>query len=274
LNDAPSTISQISVASLPSEAVTVVGQHLICEFEHVHYYNGISSDPPELVYRSNLDTVKFQLPVAGQQNFFEVPFKTAEGVLGTPIVEVWDTVTPLIADFFKSSGIKRSAFHPARFSTLDEDRNKVMGPLVIWVATHPNTPTPEMARDASPAILSILLEHKIEGAVVEWIEGKVEPMTGPALLSTVENTNPTHDIRHPFTATHGMSIASEDREDEDATGTVSIFFHEGGDSDKVLDAQGLHQAPRLLQDHHSRLDRHGLSQHRLPGLGTIHLDRR
>ncbi|KAG9017683.1 hypothetical protein FRB90_000273 [Tulasnella sp. 427] len=240
LSDAPSIVSQISVLSITSKAVTVVGQHLLCEFERVHYYNGVSVDPPELVYRSNLDTVEFKLPVPGQQNFFEVPFKTAEGVLGTPIIGVWDDVAPLIATLFKSSGIKHSAFHPARFSTLDEDRQKIMGPLVIWVATHPGTTTPEMARDVSPAVLSILVDHGIEGAVIEWIEGKVEPMTGPALMPTVENTNPTHNIRHPFTATHGMSIVTEDREDEDATGTVSIFFHEGGDSDKVLGASCKH----------------------------------
>ncbi|KAG8718305.1 hypothetical protein FRC09_012863 [Ceratobasidium sp. 395] len=224
----------ISDARLASEAVKVVHPHLLCEFERIHYYNGVSADPPEIYYRSNIDTVKFELPVPGQQNFFKILFKTAEGVLGTPIVEVWDEVARLIVDLFKSTGVKYSALHPAFFSTLNEDMEKDMGPLVIWVATYPGTTSPEKARDVSPAVLSILVKHGIEGAVVEWIEGTVEPMIGPPLMRTVENTNPTHDVRQPFTALHGMSIATEDSENEDATGTVSIYFHEGGDSDRVL----------------------------------------
>ncbi|KAG8805784.1 hypothetical protein FRC17_005337, partial [Serendipita sp. 399] len=240
LSDTPTVFSQISVASLASEALTVVGSHLLCEFERVHYYNGVSVEPPELYYRSNIDTVDFKLPVPGQQNFIEIPFKTAEGVLGTPIVEVWDKVAPLIVALFKSTGVKHSALHPVFFSTLNDNMEKVMGPLVIWVATHPGTTSPDKARDVSPAVLSILVDHGIEGAVVEWIEGTVEPMTGPPLMPTVENTNPTHDVRHPFTALHGMSIATEDRENDDATGTISIYFHEGGDSNRVLAASCKH----------------------------------
>ena len=240
LSDAPTVFSQISVGSLDSEAVTLIGDKLLCDFERVHYYNGVSVIPPEIYYRSNIDTVQFALPVPGQQNFFEVPFKTAEGVLGTPIVRVWPQVATLIVNLFKATGIKYSAFQPAFFSTLNESNKKDMGPLVIWVATHPGTTTPQQARDVSPAILDILVEHEIKGAVVEWIEGKVEPLTGPALMPTVENTNPTHDVRHPFTALHGMSIATEDREVEDATGTISIYFHEGGESTRLLGASCKH----------------------------------
>lgn len=184
LSDAPTVVSQISVRSITSEALTVVSQHLLCEFERVHWYNGISFDPPELYYRSNLDSVAFPLPVHGQQNFIELPIKTAEGVFGTVLNEVWDTVAPLIVALFKASGVKYSAFQPACFSTRDEDNVKHMGPIVIWVATHPGTTSPEKARDVSPSILSILVNHGVEGAVVEWIEGKVEPMTGPPLMHT------------------------------------------------------------------------------------------
>ncbi|CAE6475016.1 unnamed protein product [Rhizoctonia solani] len=240
LSGTPTVFSQISVASLASEALAITGDQLLSEFERVHYYNGVSVVPPEIYYRSNLDTVTSKLPVPGQQNFFEIPFKTAEGVLGTPIVAVWPRVAPLIVALFKSSGVKYSAFHPAFFSTLNDDMEKDMGPLVIWVATHPGTTSAEKARDVSPAVLSILVKHGIEGAVVEWIEGKPEPLTGPALMPSVEDTNPTQDIRHPFTALHGMSIATEDREAEDATGTISIYFHKGGGSDRVLGASCKH----------------------------------
>ncbi|CAE7143521.1 unnamed protein product [Rhizoctonia solani] len=240
LSEVSTAFSRISVASLTLEAITVLRDHLVCDFERIHYYNGVSIDPPEMYYRSNIDTVSFNMPVPGQQNFFEIPFKTAEGVLGTPIVAVWPRIAPLICALFKTTGVKYSAFHPAFFSTLNEEEHKVMGPLVIWVATHPGTTSAAKARDVSPQVLSILVQHGIEGAVVEWIEGKPEPLTGPPLMPTVENTNPTHDIRHPFTALHSVSISAEDREAEDATGTISIYFHQGGNSDRVLAASCKH----------------------------------
>ncbi|KAI0671586.1 hypothetical protein C8Q78DRAFT_1029665 [Trametes maxima] len=46
-----------------------------------------------------------------------------------------------------------------------------------------------MARDVSPAVLSNTVEHGVSGAVVEWIEGKVE-------MHTVANTSITHGSRH------------------------------------------------------------------------------
>lgn len=97
-----------------------------------------------------------------------------------------------------------------------------------------------MARDVSPAVLSILVDKGIEGAVVEWIEGKVEPLAGPAFMPTHDWTRKTNAVRHPFTAVHAMPVTNADREDDDATGTVSIFFHEGGDSDRVLGASCKH----------------------------------
>ena len=62
----------------------------------------------------------------------------------------------------------------ARFFTHGEDGEGSLGPIVIWIATHPGTTTAENAHDASPDIISLLEEFEVMGAVVEWYEGSVE----------------------------------------------------------------------------------------------------
>ena len=222
LSDAPALFSQLSVAS---DALAVVAPHLISEFERVHYWHGISIDPPELLYRSDLESNPFPVPLPGTR-WSQLPVKTAEGVFETPLNAVWHIVAPMIVALLKKRGIKYSALKTARFSTRDEDGKKTLGPIVIWIATHPNTASVENARDASPDILHILEDHKVDGAVVEWYEGSVEKLSGPALMRVADETNPTHYVRCPFTAALGMPIATNGREEADAQGTVSFFFHE------------------------------------------------
>ena len=212
----------------PSDALTVVAPHLISKFERVHYWHGISINPPELLYRSDLESNPFLVPLPGTR-WSQLPVKTAEGVFETPLNAVWHIVAPMIVALLKKRGIKYSALKTARFSTHDEDGKKTLGPIVIWIATHPNTTSAENARDASPDILHILKDHKVEGAVVEWYEGFVEKLSGPALMRVADETNPTHYVRRPFTAALGMPIARKEREEADAQGTVSFFFHENKD---------------------------------------------
>jgi hypothetical protein len=61
----------------------------------------------------------------------------------------------------------------ARFVTDGEDGNGTRGPVVIWIATYPDTTTAENAHDASPGILAILETNRVDGAVVKWYEGAV-----------------------------------------------------------------------------------------------------
>ena len=211
---------------------TAVATHLVSDFERAHYYNGISPDPPELLYRSDLESNPFPMPRPGDR-WFQLPVKTAEGVFGTPLNPVWHRVLPQIVALLKQRCIRFSAISSARFSTYDEDRKKTLGPIVIWIATHPATTTAENARDASPEILSILEEHNVKGAVVEWYEGIVTRLlsaSGPALMRSANETHPTHNIRRALTATLGIPIATQEMEDSmDAQGGVSFFFHENKD---------------------------------------------
>ncbi|KAJ2927242.1 hypothetical protein H1R20_g9853, partial [Candolleomyces eurysporus] len=223
LGDAPTMSSQLNIAS---GAHTVVAPHLISEFERVHYWHGISPDPPELLYRSDLDSNPFPVHPPGTR-WGQVPVKTAVGLFGTALNPIWNTVAPEIIALFKRRGIKYSALMATRFSICDEDGNKKLGPIVIWVATHPTTTSAEAARDASPDVLSILEDHQIEGVVVEWYEGSVEQLTSPPLMRVVDESNPTRHVRRALTAALGMPIATKERENTDALGTVSFFFHDG-----------------------------------------------
>ncbi|QRV97299.1 transmembrane protein [Ceratobasidium sp. AG-Ba] len=216
----------------------------ISDFERVHYWHGISIDPPELLYRSDLESNPYPVPLPGTR-WHEVPVKTAEGVFETPLNAVWHIVAPAIIGILDKRNIKYSALKTARFSTRGEDRKKTLGPIVIWIATHPNTTGFESARDASPDILHILEEHKVEGAVVEWYEGSVEKLSGEPLFRITKKPNAPRQARRPLTVALGVPIATEEREHEDAQGTISFFFHEnkfknGQPSPRVLAVSNKH----------------------------------
>jgi hypothetical protein len=61
-----------------------------------------------------------------------------------------------------------------RFATHGENENYTLGPIVIWISTHPHTTTAENAHDISPDILTLLEANGVKGAVVEWYEGAIE----------------------------------------------------------------------------------------------------
>ena len=221
---------------------TTASPYDISEYERTTYYNGIASGGhPELLYRSDLLDNPFPRPT-GRHAL--LPTKSVRGVYNTPLNKVWGTVAPQICDLLKARKILYSAINTARFVTHGEDEKDTLGPIVIWIATHPGTTTTETAHDASPDILKLLEDNGVKGAVVEWYEGAVERLAGPPLLRVVDNNNPTHYVRRFLTAALGMAIATAERE-EDAQGSVTLFFHEnkdkhGNPSSKVFGVSNCH----------------------------------
>ncbi|KAH9976275.1 hypothetical protein BGW80DRAFT_1292367 [Lactifluus volemus] len=169
---------------LPSTA-TAAGPYVISDWEKTTYYHGISLDPPKLLYRSDLQTNPFPIP---KGRFPHYSTKTVYGVFNSPLNDVWDDVAPQICKILKARGIRYSAVKAARFVSHGEDGKDSLGPI--------------NAHDVSPDILSLLEANGVEGAVVEWYEGAIEKLSGPALLR---------------------------REDDDAQGSVALFFHENKD---------------------------------------------
>ena len=201
---------------------TAVTPYLVSEYERITYNHGISLDPPELLYRSDFLDNPFPLP---KGRHTPTPTKTVHGVFNTQLNKVWHNVAPKICNILKGRRIRYSAVMAARFFTHGEDGEGSLGPIVIWISTHPGTTTAENAHDASPDIISLLEDLGVEGAVTEWYEGSVETLAGPPLLRVTLDTDPTY-VRRFLTAALGMPIATKEREDDDAQGSVAFFFHE------------------------------------------------
>ncbi|EJU04683.1 hypothetical protein DACRYDRAFT_86951 [Dacryopinax primogenitus] len=154
-----------------SDARTVVAPDMISEYEKTFYYHGISGHPPELMWRSDFESNPFPIPPIGT-TFDKIPQKTINGVFNTPLNAVWDTVAPQILASMKARGLKYSSLMTARFSIVEEDK-ETRGPIVIWIAVHPNTTNVAAVRDATLDILDILTRAQIIGVVVEWYEGSI-----------------------------------------------------------------------------------------------------
>ena len=239
LSEAPRYPSTLSIIS----GATPATPYILSDWEKATYYHGISANHPELLYRSDLLENPFPVP---KGRFAQFPTKTVYGVFDTPLNGVWDTVAPQIRDTLKARNICYSAIKAARFLTHGgEDREDTLGPVVIWIATHPTTTTAKNAHDASLDILALLKANGVEGAVVEWYEGTVEKLSGPHLLRVADDINPTHYVRRFLTPALGMPIAITEKEFADAQGSVALFFHEnkdkcGNPSAKVFGVSNCH----------------------------------
>ncbi|KDR72788.1 hypothetical protein GALMADRAFT_228479 [Galerina marginata CBS 339.88] len=194
-----------------------------------HYSHGISPDPPELLYRSDLESNSFPIP-RFEARCSALPVKTAEGVFGTSFNPVWQKVAPSIVALLKQRRVRYSALKSARFSTYDEDEKKTLGQIVVWIATHPTTTSAEN-------------EHQVKGAVIEWYEGFVEKLSGPALMRVAHKSNPTYHVRRALTAALGMPISTREREgdrDGDLSARVLAVSNEHAlRADTTVDYQAL-----------------------------------
>ncbi|KAG8752416.1 hypothetical protein FRC11_008374 [Ceratobasidium sp. 423] len=238
----PPTLSDRSTAFSASTVTMVSTQYNLTEFEKLTYYHGVSVDPPELLYRSDWLENPFPRPTGRIQY---IPTKSAYGVFNTPLNPIRHTAAPKIRDELKGRKIRYSGIHAARFVTHGEGREGTLGPVVIWIATYPGSTTADDAHFASPDILALLRANGVQGAVVEWFEGSVEKLSGPALLRATQDINPTYHVRRFLTAGLGMPIATAEREDDDARGSVAFFFHEnkdrrGNPSKRVLGVSNCH----------------------------------
>ena len=225
------------------DAHTVIAPYLISKYEMNFWYHGISGNPPKLMYRSDLKTNPFPIPLPGT-NFFKIPTKTAHGVFNTPLNAVWDTVAPQILESIKAHGLQYSALKTARFSTIEDGKDETFGPVVVWIAVRPNTTNAEAVRDATPDILNILTNAQITNVVVEWYEGLVTRLVGPPLMSIVDKTSAKFGLNHPFNTGLGIPIA---RQSDDAQGTLTFLFKEmktssGKPSNRILGLTNKHIA--------------------------------
>ena len=140
--------------------------------------------------------------------------------------------------------IRSSVFKTTRFG---EDGKDTLGPIVIWIATHPGTITANNVHDASSDL-------SVEGAVVDFYEGAVEKLYGPHLRVT-DDTNPIYSVRFFLIAALGMPIACAEREAADAHGSLtpaSRYSSTGKNSDPSAKVFGVSYC-HVLRGHHRRV---------------------
>lgn len=161
------------------EAHTAVAPDLVSEYEKTYWYHGLSDDPPELMWRSDIETNPFPIPPPGTP-LSKIPAKTAHGVSNTPLKAVWDKVAPQIIKSLDDSGLKFSTLSAMRYTTELEDGSVTRGPVVVSISVRPNTTTAAAVRDATPDILRILADFHITDVPVEWYEGEVSRLVDEA----------------------------------------------------------------------------------------------
>ena len=179
ISDAETLYSQLSNNS---DAYSVVPPNLLSQYEINFWYHGISGNPPQLMWRSDVETNPFPTPPPGT-HFFKIPTKTVHGVFNTPLNHVWHDIAPRILELLKARGIKFSALQTVRFSIAEDGKDETFGPIVVWIAVRPNTTNAAAVRDVTPDILNILSDAQITGVVVEWYEAEVVRMLDVAPTS-------------------------------------------------------------------------------------------
>lgn len=177
----PTSSEATGLSHFSDSETTAVEADLVSTFERVHFYTGLSDDPPLLFNRSDIRKRPFVIP---QDRHSVIPEKTAHGVVDEILTNTFwkGTVAPEIIELFKDKkrGIRVSTTLPVRFSTADEDGKDVFDKhIVLWISVYPNTTLESSCRDTNADILTILEKHKIHDAAVHWIEGALESLAGP-----------------------------------------------------------------------------------------------
>ena len=241
-----STLSHNTTTS----ASSVGSVHAVPNFEASSYYLGTSLDPPTLLYRTGHDKYPFVKPSG-----FEAyrTFKSVRGVYGHPLNAVWKTVGPLVRDLLKTQRINYTSVDVARFITYEDE--EIFGPVVIWVGVYPGSTAADTAHDSSKDVLALLKGYDIEDVEVEWRESIYQRSGSPALLRSVDHLDTTVDVRSPLTAALGVPIATSER--PDAQGTVGFYFHEGGNSEKVMGVTCHHVLFETDQRHNTNYEFRG-----------------
>lgn len=244
---------------------TAADKDFISPVERVYFYHGVSDDPPPLLQRSDLKDRPFVIP---QQRHSVIPVKTVQ-TANHPVLKntLWKhTVAPEIIELLEdeSRGVRVSSMLPVRFSTTNEEGKDIMDDhIVLWISIHPDSTKEASCRAANAAILTIFARRGIDDVAMHWIEGAVQPLVGPPpMMCIAKDTDPTHWIRRALTAVLGVPIAAEELEDQDAQGSLGVYFHEGKDrhgkrSKRVMALTNKHVVSKKVKENYQFSGRQG-----------------
>lgn len=154
------------------DARTVVARDLLSKYE-MNFWYGLSEDPPQLLWRSDVETNPFPVPPP-RTDFSKIPTKTIHGVSNRAYKDAWGTVAAQIMTSMKAHGLKYSALMTTRFSIAEDGKDEALGPIVVSITVPPDTTNAEGVRAGTPDTIHILDDAQLTGVVVEWHEGVVE----------------------------------------------------------------------------------------------------
>ncbi|KIY71795.1 hypothetical protein CYLTODRAFT_418511 [Cylindrobasidium torrendii FP15055 ss-10] len=216
--------------SVTSDA-TAVYPLTLDEYEKRNYYNGITNegDHPILVYCSDYRSRSFPRSSGRSAT---LPVKTMRGVFDTPLNNVWHIVGPQICTILKSFRLRQWSIDTARFFTHSSDGGNAegtLGPVVVWIGVLPGSISFERAHEVSMEILALLRASDVNDVVVEFREAETQQLSSKPLLPHVSTADATRNARHFLTALLGVPLATQDNEETNGDGTLTLWFRENRD---------------------------------------------
>ena len=103
----------------------------------------------------------------------------------------------------------------------------VTSDVTIWVGVQEDTTTGDVALKSSLDILGLLKQHDIDDVEVAFRESEARLLTGPPLLTPVDDDPPLKNVIHSVTTALGLPIAGE--KTPQVQGTFDFYLRIGED---------------------------------------------
>ncbi|KAF8327856.1 hypothetical protein F5887DRAFT_1083532 [Amanita rubescens] len=216
---------------------------------------------PRAVYRTG-----DKWPVPKGPKAQRVPIE-ARPIYNHPIQVVWRTLGERVYKHLDSLGIMWLTINPVRFA----EEGGEAGPLYLWVGVNPGSLSLEAAKTAAAGCKAILAATHFPDVEIAFRESVFTRSAGPRLVNHVRSTDPTADIRNPFTGTLSVQIAPKNAPYSEGTG--ALYLCEGGQSNRIFLLTARH-VPLPLSIHRNELYEHKRSSqpptptHKVLILGT------
>ncbi|KAI6006806.1 hypothetical protein EDD15DRAFT_2383824 [Pisolithus albus] len=106
-----------------------------------------------------------------------------------------------------------------RFAPSPQEEKGSLGPVVLWIGVQSGSTSSDTAHDVSQEILALLRKNEVEDVVA----------SGPPFMPHADSTDATHYTRRFLTTLIAVPLTTEDMEDHDSQGTLTLWFHENKD---------------------------------------------
>ena len=154
--------------------------------------------------------------------------REARPVRNHPIQDVWPKLGEQVYTFLDSLHVKWTTIDPVRFAEEGGEADE----LYLWVGVVPKSLSLEGAKAAADGCKKILADAHFPDVEIAFRESVFTRSAGPRLLNHVLFTNPTADIRIPFTPALGVQIAPKDTPYFEGTG--ALYLCESSQTNRVF----------------------------------------